>query len=102
MKDEFGTDEYINKKQMATRLGVTCRTVSSWMAKGLVPYRKLGRLVRFSWPEVCEHLKSRSQPAAVNPVGQPGTGIAGLLRQRAAEIRKAEAPKRKHSAHEDP
>ena len=102
MRDEFCTDEYINKKQMATRLGVTCRTISSWMAKRLVPYRKLGRLVRFSWPEVCEHLKSRSQPAAVNPVRQPGTGIAGLLRQRAAEIRKAESRKRKQPTHEAP
>jgi len=103
MKNEFSADyQHITKKEMAARMNVTPRTIDAWMSKGLVPFRKIGRTVRFSWPEVCEHLKSRSQPAAVNPVRQPGTGIAGLLRQRAAEIRKAEAPKRKHSVREDP
>ena len=95
MKDESRTDEYIDKRQMATRLGVTTRTIDSWMAKTLIPFRKIGRLVRFDWEEVREHLKARSRPAAVNPVRQPGSGIAGLLRQRAAEIRKAEAAKRR-------
>lgn len=103
MKHEFDQDDnYITKKGMAVRMKVTPRTIDAWMAKGLVPYRKIGRTVRFDWPEVCKHLKSRSQPAAVNPVQQPGPGIAGLLRQRAAEIRRAEARKRKNSAHDAP
>ena len=91
MKDGRGTDEYINKSEMATRLGVTARTIDSWMAIGLLPYRKLGRLVRFDWAEVREHLKSQTRSAVARPVRQPGEGIAGMLRQLAAEIRKEAA-----------
>jgi excisionase family DNA binding protein len=90
MKDGRGTDEYINKSEMATRLGVTVRTIDSWMAIGLLPYRKLGRLVRFDWGEVTEHLKARSRPVIVKPAPQAGGGIAQSLRERAAQIRRAE------------
>jgi hypothetical protein len=46
---------------------------------------------RLDWSEVREHLKSRSRPVVVAPDQKAGNGIAGLLRQRAAEIRRAEA-----------
>ncbi len=92
MKAE-ATVELIDKRQMATRMGVTPRTIDSWMAKGFLQYRKIGRLVRFDWLEVCECLKLRNRPAVAKPVRQAGEGIAGLLRQRAAEIRKGEVTK---------
>ena len=92
MKNEFNQDDQqITKKEMAARMQVTPRTIDAWMARGLVPYRKIGRTVRFDWDEVREHLKLRSRPAVVPVVRKPGDGIAGLLRQRAAEIRRVEA-----------
>ena len=30
--------------------------ISEWMARGLLPYYKLGRTVRFNWDEVKAHL----------------------------------------------
>jgi excisionase family DNA binding protein len=92
MKNELSADnQHITKKEMAVRMKVTPRTIDAWMAKGLVPYRKIGRTVRFDWSEVREHLKLRSRLAVVASDRQPGGGIAGLLRQRAAEIRRVEA-----------
>lgn len=89
MNRDSCTNVYIDKNQMAGQLGVTRRTIDAWMSKGILPYRKLGRLVRFDWNEVQEHLKARSRPAVTEPVRQPGSGIAAVLRQRAAEIRRA-------------
>jgi len=92
MKNEFSADnQHITKMEMAVRMKVTPRTIDAWMAKGLVPFRNIGRTVRFDWGEVCEHLKLRSRPAVAPVVRKPGDGIAGLLRQRAAEIRRVEA-----------
>ena len=78
----------VTKKEMAARMNVTPRTIDAWMSKGLVPYRKIGRTVRFDWGEVREHLNARSRAAVVTPVRQTGSGIAALLRERAKEIRK--------------
>jgi len=50
MKNGFGSDnEYITKTEMAARMHVSPRTIDAWMTKGLVPYRKIGRTVRFDW-----------------------------------------------------
>ena len=76
------------KTEMAARMRVTPRTIDSWMAKGLIAFRKIGRTVRFDWDEVCEHLRARNQPVTI-PVPHPETGIDGMLRQRAAEIRRS-------------
>jgi excisionase family DNA binding protein len=96
MKNEFNQDDQqLTKKEMAARMQVTTRTVDAWMARGLVPFRKLGRTVRFDWGEVREHLKLRSRPAVVPVVRKPGDGIAAMLRHRAAEIREAEIRTRK-------
>jgi hypothetical protein len=96
MKNEISADDqHITKKEMAARMQVTTRTIDSWMARGLVPYRKIQRTVRFNWGEIQEHFKLRSRPAVPASDRQPGGGIAGLLRQRAAEIREAESRARK-------
>ena len=92
MKNEFSADnQQLTKKEMAARMQVTPRTVDAWMAKGLVPFRKIGRTVRFDWGEVREHLKLRSRPAVVPVVRKPGDGIAAMLRERAKAIRSAES-----------
>ena len=80
---------YITKTEMAARMQVTPRTIDSWMAKGLVPFRKIGRTVRFDWGEVCEHLRARNQAPVTVQAQHLGAGIAEMLRQRAAEIRRS-------------
>ena len=82
---------YINKHEMADRMGVTPRTIEHWMSKGLVPYRKIARTVRFDWLEVQEYLRKGSHFVALNSKTASGEGVAAFLRQRASEIRKAEA-----------
>jgi len=61
--------------------------------EGLVQIRKIGGTVRFDWDEVCEHLRARNQPPITIPETIPdrhtGTGIAEMLSQRAAEIRRS-------------
>jgi excisionase family DNA binding protein len=94
MNDEHAEhDKYLTKQGLAVRLRVTTRTVESWMAKGLIPFRKIGRTVRFDWSDVRDHFERVSPPAMPRPGRMPGKGIASSLRQRAQEIRKAEAQK---------
>lgn len=82
---------FITKIEIAARLEVSTRTIDSWMAKKIIPFRKIGRTVRFDWLEVCDCLKARSQVPETISVIRPGEGIAGLLRERAIHIRKTEA-----------
>lgn len=39
--------EFINKVEVARRLKKTVRCVDAWMAKGILPYYKIGRSVAF-------------------------------------------------------
>ena len=49
---------FIDKKEVARRLGKKPRTVDSWMSQGVLPYYKIGgRSVSFIWSEVVAHLK---------------------------------------------
>ena len=49
---------YIDKRECARRLGRTARSVDTYMAKGMVPFYKLGRTVAFKWSEVDAHIKA--------------------------------------------
>ena len=51
------TEGYIDKHECARLLGRTVRTVDTLMAKGLIPYYKLGRTVAFKWSEVDAHFR---------------------------------------------
>ncbi|SVD54422.1 uncharacterized protein METZ01_LOCUS407276, partial [marine metagenome] len=44
--------ELIKKEQLARRVGVTTRTLESWMRLGYVPFIKIGRSVRFDPEDV--------------------------------------------------
>jgi excisionase family DNA binding protein len=82
-------DEFITKAELAARMKVTTRTIDSWMAKGYVPFRKIGRTVRFSWSEVCERVPANNigkLRSSTNLISKPG--IASSLRQEANAIRK--------------
>ena len=49
-------EPFINKEEVAARLGKTLRTVDNWMQRGLLPYYKIGRSVAFKWSDVEAHL----------------------------------------------
>jgi excisionase family DNA binding protein len=52
-----GFESFINKPEVARRLGKWVRTIDNWMQQGLLPYYKIGRSVAFKWSEVEVQLK---------------------------------------------
>jgi len=52
-----GAECLINKTELARRVGRKVRTVDYWMAKGLIPYLKIGNAVLFKWSDVEAHLQ---------------------------------------------
>ena len=58
-----GAGCFLNKEQVAKWLGVTVRTLDDYMRRGLVPYYKLGRTVRFRQQDLEQHLKSTCRVA---------------------------------------
>lgn len=53
-------DEMLEKPETANRLKVSKRTLDAWMRGGLVPYLKIGKTVRFRWPDVVAHLQQNN------------------------------------------
>jgi excisionase family DNA binding protein len=49
---------FIDKAEVARRLNKTIRTVDNWMARGILPYYKLGRTVAFRWSDVEAHMQA--------------------------------------------
>jgi excisionase family DNA binding protein len=49
-------EPFINKREVAKRLGNTTRTVDNMMRRGMIPYYKLGYRVAFRWSEIQSHL----------------------------------------------
>jgi hypothetical protein len=49
-------EPYIDKIEVARRLGRTVRCVDNWMKRGLIPFFKIGRTVAFKWNDVETHL----------------------------------------------
>ena len=49
----------ITKKELSDCIGVTCRTVESWMRMGYIPYIKIGRSVRFDSEAVYKSIRQR-------------------------------------------
>ena len=54
--NQYGTEPYIRKPEMALRLGVKPRSLDAMMADGRVVFYKIGKSVRFRWSEVQAHL----------------------------------------------
>jgi excisionase family DNA binding protein len=57
-------EEFISKREVASRLKMTVRNVSKWQRRGIIPYIKCGRAVLFKWADVEAHLK---QAFSANP-----------------------------------
>jgi excisionase family DNA binding protein len=51
----------LNKQEVAKMLRVAPRTIDDWMKRGLLPYYKIGRTVRFKLREVQRHLEFNNQ-----------------------------------------
>ena len=47
---------YLTKAEVAIRLRKTIRTIDSWMARGILPYFKIGHSVSFDWEDCQRHL----------------------------------------------
>jgi excisionase family DNA binding protein len=56
---DLATEPYINKPEVARRLGRTTRAVEKMMRRGIIPYYKLGYRVCFRWSEIQAHLAER-------------------------------------------
>ena len=56
---EIGVMELLTKGQLSDHIGVTPRTVESWMRDGLLPYIKIRRSVRFDLLDVMRVLKTQ-------------------------------------------
>jgi hypothetical protein len=49
----------IDRPQMAKAASISCRTLDEWRANGLIPYFKIGRIVRFDLESVMSALRER-------------------------------------------
>lgn len=56
---ELAVEPYIDKREVARRMGRTTRTVDSLMRRGLLPYYKFDWRVAFRWSEVQAHLADK-------------------------------------------
>lgn len=50
-------DPLMSKQQVAAHLGIGIRTVTDWMQRRLLPYYKIGGVVRFQRSDVEAHLE---------------------------------------------
>ena len=50
------SDGLLNKRGLALKLGISKRTVDAWMHQKRLPFIKVGKTVRFRWPDVLEKL----------------------------------------------
>ena len=50
------SDGLLNKGELAVKLDISKRTVDAWMKSRRLPFIKVGKTVRFWWPDVLEKL----------------------------------------------
>ena len=50
--------KYLRKHEAAELLGISPRTLDTWLRGGLVPYFKIGRTVRLSAEDIAQHLNA--------------------------------------------
>jgi excisionase family DNA binding protein len=54
-------NQMVGKEEIAKMLGITIRTVDNWKDRGLLPYFKIGRSVRFRKNDVVQHLNQSTR-----------------------------------------
>jgi excisionase family DNA binding protein len=50
----------INIEELSQRLCIAKGTLYNWVSQGRLPFKKIGRCVRFNWDEIEETLLGRS------------------------------------------
>lgn len=69
---------FLDVGQVAEMLGLSVATIRKWVLIRYIPYRKLGRAVRFFAPEIREWVKTRSvRPAEGKITSDEITGNEG-------------------------
>ena len=51
-------EPFIDRNEVARRTQMRPRTIEQWMRRGMLPYYRVGRSIRFKWSEVESHLKA--------------------------------------------
>lgn len=78
-----GPDEFLTRKDLASRMKISVTTVDRWREIGAVSYFKVGKVVLFSWREVksalerfrCYDSAPRLSPnSTISPDGKPSAG----------------------------
>jgi excisionase family DNA binding protein len=52
------SDGLLNKRELAVKLRISKRTVDAWMKNKRLCFVKIGKTVRFRWPDVLAKLNS--------------------------------------------
>ena len=50
-------NELLTERELAAKLKASHRSVVSWRIQGRLPYLRTGRLVRYCWGDVVQHLR---------------------------------------------
>ncbi len=56
---EINNKAFLNAEQLAEKLSVSIHTIRKWRKYQLIPYKKFGRSIRFSYDEVLSALEAR-------------------------------------------
>ena len=59
MIDKITNCVHVRKPEMSRIMGVSVRTIETWMAEGLIPYHKINKVVTFDPLKVKEAISSR-------------------------------------------
>ena len=62
---------FIDKPEVARRLGKTVRTIDAWMRRGILPYYKPDRRVLFRWTDIEQHIIAHYRVLRPNRPEQP-------------------------------
>ena len=67
-----GVETFLDVSQVAKMLGLSMATIRKWVLTGYIPYKKIGRAVRFSPLEVQDWAKSKNGSPGKRQVQQQG------------------------------
>jgi excisionase family DNA binding protein len=60
-------EQLLTQVQMAERLGISRRTLATWVKNHIVPMIKVRGYCRFDYAKVCAALERHERPAATSP-----------------------------------
>ena len=72
--DMAGVETFLDAVQVAQMLGLSVATIRKWVLTRYIPYKKIGRAVRFSALEIQDWAKSKSASPSQPLVQRHGGG----------------------------